>query len=161
MRRAHLLAAVAVFAAACASPEQPARHDAGPADLVDSPGPHALAAPDIASWAAYREFNFDSTTVDISISDVPKLREIVAHLESDPSLDVGIDGTLGTDGVSQADRNLSNRRVASVRRALMDAGAGVASYKILIGPFADSKRRRTGRIQVLVGPRMGSPKAPL
>ena len=162
MRRAILLAAAGMFVAACASPQQESivfgsRDVVEPAGFVDAQGPpNSLAAPHIAPWAAYREFNFDSASVGISISDTPKLREIVACLESDSSLDVGIDGTLGSDGVSQADRSLSDRRAASVRRALMDSGAGVASYKILMGPFADPNRRRTGQIQVWVGPRMGS-----
>ena len=162
MRRAILLTAAAVLAAACTGQQHdPIVSDSvdvvEPAGFVDAQGPHNLqAARDIAPWAAYREFNFDAASVGISGSDTAKLREIVDYLDSDPSLDVAIDGTLGTDGVNQADRNLSDRRAASVRRALMDTGAGVASYKILMGPFADPNRTRTGRIQVSVGPRMGS-----
>ena len=162
MIRPILLTAAAVLIAACAAPQRdPIVFDSvdvvEPVGFVDAQGPHnPRAIPGIAPWAAYREFNFDAASVGISVSDMPKLREIVDYLDSDPSLDVAIDGTLGTEGVSQADRNLSDRRAASVRRALMDTGAGVASYKILMGPFADPNRTRTGRIQVSVGPRMGS-----
>jgi outer membrane protein OmpA-like peptidoglycan-associated protein len=161
MKRVILLAAAALLVAACAAPDPTASHSAGPIGSVDTLGPHASAPPDIASWASYREFNFDSTSIDVSSSDTPKLREIVAYLESNPSLDIRIDGTLGAEEVSQADRNLSDRRAASVRRALMDAGAGVASYKILMGPPAESNRGHAGQIQVLIGPRAGSPKVAL
>ena len=165
MRQAVLLALTAVLVAACAAADPPALGSGNtvePTGLIGTQGsPGSRTALDIAPWTAYQDFDFDSASVDVSISDTPKLRAIVDYLESNPSLDVGIDGTLGTKGGSQGDRNLSERRAAAVRRALMDTGAGVASYKILMGPFADPNRRRSGQIQVWVGPRMGSPSAAL
>lgn len=149
MTRVILLATVAVLVAACGA--STALVDAIPAQIP-------RADSNVTPWTAYREFDFESATVDVSIADTPKLREIVAYLESNPSLDIGIDGTLSAEGTSLADRNLSERRAASVRRALMDTGAGVASYKIMMGPFARSNRGRAGQIQVLVGPRTGSLK---
>lgn len=119
------------------------------------------AARDLTPWTAYRTFTFNSTAIDILPSDMPKINEIVAYLNSNPSLDIGIDSTLTVDGTSDADRSLAHRRAASVRRALMDAGAGVASYKIFLGAFADPGHRRAGQIQVLVGPRTGSLQAAL
>jgi outer membrane protein OmpA-like peptidoglycan-associated protein len=148
MTRVILLAAVTVLVAACAAPTAP---------VAAAPAQSPRADSNIASWTAYREFNFEPTVADVSISDAPKLREIVAYLESNPSLDVGIDGLLGAEGISPADRSLSERRAAAVRRALMDTGAGVASYKIVMGPLDQANHGRAGQIQVLVGPRNGSP----
>lgn len=152
MRHIMLLAAVAMLVTACAAP----------AALVDArPEQISLADSNVAPWTAYREFNFETTTVEVSKSDVPKLREIVAYLESNPHLDIKIDGALDAEGLSPADRSLGQRRAASVRRALMDTGAGVASYKIMMEPFARSGQGRPGQVQVLVGRRTGSLKAAL
>ena len=163
MRHVLLLTAAALLVTACATPG-PIAHDSG--DAAGSPRladgtPTMRAATDLTPWTAYRTFSFNSTTIDISPSDMPKINAIVAYLSSNPALDVGIDDTLTADGTSDADRSLANRRAARIRRALMDAGAGVASYKIFLGAFADPGHRRAGQIQVLVGPRTGSLQAAL
>lgn len=147
MMRVILLTAVTALVAACAAPATGVEATPSYVSNTDS---------NIAAWTVYREFNFGLAAVDVSMSDAPKLRDIVAYLESNPSLDIAIEGT---EGISPADRDLSEARAASVRRALMDTGAGVASYKIVMEPFAQSKRGRPGQIRVLVGPRTGSPKA--
>lgn len=157
MRQAIVLIAAAMMVAACAAPDSTADLSLQPTYPAGAQG--RPAAPDIARWTAYRQFNFDAATVDVSPSDLPKLQEIVGYLANDHSLDIGIDGTLGTEGVSQADRDLNGRRAASVRRALMDTGAGVASYRIKMGPYANPDRRKAGHVQVLVGPRTSSPEA--
>lgn len=167
MERIILLAASAVFVAACAVSQQSptvfgSSGTAKPAASAFVQVSHNTpAVPENVPWAIYREFNFDSSSSEVSISDTPKLREIVAYVASNSTLDIGIDGTLGRDGISQAERDLSTRRAASVRRALMDTGAGIASYKIQMGPFGDPEHRRPGQIQVLIGPRTGSPQSPL
>jgi outer membrane protein OmpA-like peptidoglycan-associated protein len=158
MKPALLLASAAVFVAACAAPDPIASvssHAGGAAGLVDAA--HASqTAPEIAPWSAYQTFDFDSAAVEVSISDKLKLNDIVAYLESNPSLDVGIDGTLDGEDDNETDRNLGLRRAASVRLALMNAGGGVSSYKIFTGAFADPDCGHAGQIQVLVGPRTGS-----
>lgn len=161
MRLPILLTTAAVLIAACAAPAPTGGSAVRSVDAVDLQAPHASAAPDITRWTAYRQFNFASTSLDISTSDLPKLNEIIARLDGDSSLDIGIDGTLERDGVSQTERDLSARRAASVRRALMETGAGIASYKIQMGPFGDPEHRRPGHIQVVIGPRAGSPRSPL
>jgi outer membrane protein OmpA-like peptidoglycan-associated protein len=159
MKHALLLASAAMLVAACAAPD-PIAFACGPASGVtgpaDDPAHNSQATSDLAPWAAYQTLNFDPASVEVSISDRLKLSEIVAYLESNPALDVGIDGTLGSEGSSEKDRNLSLRRTASVRLALMNAGGGVASYKIFTGAFANPDRRHPGQVQVLVGPRTGS-----
>ncbi len=158
MRYVLLLTAAALLVTACAAPRPIAQDSdsaAGSARVADGV-PTMRAAADLTPWTAYRTFTFAAATVDISPSDMAKIKEIVAYLNSNPSLDIGIDATPTADGMSDADRSLANRRAAAVRRALMDAGAGVASYKIFLGAFADPDHRRAGQIQVLVGPRTGS-----
>jgi len=65
--------------------------------------------------------------------------EIAAYLALNPSLEVAIDGS-GDD--------LSNRRTASVRSALMQAG--VPADKIRMGAFAAPNQRHDGQIDVLI-----------
>lgn len=165
MRSALLLTTVALLAAACAAPDAFADGfdaSAPPARLIDANDmPTMRAAADLTPWTAYRTFRFDAAAVDISPFDLPKISEIVAYLATNPSLDVGIDGTLAAAGTSAADRSLGSRRATAIRRALMDAGAGVSSYKIFVGAFAAPDRRNAGQIQVLVGPRTGSLSAGL
>ncbi len=165
MKRIVLLVASAVIVTACAGRPQDSTalgsgDAAKPGEAAVAQVPYSSRA-EAAPWAAYREFNFASTSAEIPTSETPKLGEIVAYVASDPSLDVRIDGNSGSDGVSQAERDLNDRRVASIRRALMDTGAGVASYKIQTGPYGAPERRRPGQILVLIGPRTGSPRSPL
>ena len=165
MKRIVHLVGTAVLVAACAGPPQGSTA-LGPGDTAKSGEAAGAQIPGNAragttTWAVYREFNFASTSAEIPTSDTLKLREIVAYVASDHSLDVRIDGNLGSSAVSQAERELNDRRIASVRQALMDTGAGVASYKIQIGLYGVPLRRRPGQILVLIGPRTGSLRSPL
>lgn len=72
-----------------------------------------------------------------------RISEIAAYLARNPSLELGIDGA--ADG---RDPNLSERRVASVRDALMQAG--VPGYQIRVGQFANPDVRRNGQVEVLL-----------
>ena len=160
MRHTIFLTAAGLLLAACAAPDPigdgfgPSTESARPIDVHDRTA--TRAALDSAPWTPYRTFDFDSAKVDVSISDMPKIYDIVSYLKSNPSLDVGIDETPVSERIGEAGSSLANRRAASLRRALMDAGGGVASYKIFIGAFAQPSTRRAGQIQVLVGQRSGS-----
>lgn len=160
MKHAFLIAAAAAMVAACGAPQQISGPGDPSASLVDA-SRLSRNASDAVRWTAYRTFTFDTANVEVSASDMPKVYEIVEHLRQNPSLDVGIDGTLGAQAVNDDDRILGNQRAAAVRRALMDAGAGIASYKIFSGAFSDPDRRRVGQVQILVGPRTGSLRASL
>ena len=160
MRHIIFLTAAGLLLAACAAPDPigdgsgPATGSAQPIDLHDRTA--APAAPDLTPWTPYRTFDFAAAKFDVSISDIPKIYEIVSYLKSNPSLDVGIDETSASERIGEAGSSLANRRAVALRQALMDAGGGVASYKIFIGAFAEPSTRRAGQIQVLVGPRTGS-----
>ncbi len=158
--RLRILAAAAVLVVAACTTSQRSLPTSDPSRTAWPDGSvDALKTPaTLVSWTAYRTFYFDTSTADISTLDMPKAYEIVAYLKDNPSFDVGIDCTRD---LSETGRTLDCRRAASVRQVLMDAGAGVASYKIFTGAFADPSLRRPGQVQVFVRPRTGSLKAAL
>jgi len=121
---------------------------AGPSGLqgaTGGPGPIGAqgAVGIVAYWTAYRDFHFDRGTSDLGSSKMGRISEIAGYLARNPSLELGIDGA--ADG---RDPNLSDRRVASVRDALMQAG--VPAAQIRIGQFANPDVRRFGQVEVLL-----------
>ncbi len=102
----------------------------------------------VYKWTAYREFNFDRDHANIPASEMDGISEIAAYLAENPSLEVGIDGSLDTSDSSQRQRDLSDRRANSVNDALLQAG--VPASQIRMGAFADPDRRHQGQIQVLI-----------
>jgi len=93
----------------------------------------------IVGWTAYREFYFDPMGSGIRPSEIGRASEIAAYLVQNPSLEVAIDGS-GDD--------LSSRRTASIRNALMQAG--VPAYKIRMGAFEAPDQRHDGQVEVLI-----------
>jgi outer membrane protein OmpA-like peptidoglycan-associated protein len=69
-------------------------------------------------------------------------------MNQNPSLQIGIDGSMDPRGSDPRDQNLSDRRVSAVRDALVQAG--VPSYKILTGAFGDTQLTRDRRVEVLI-----------
>ncbi len=147
------LAALVVFAAACGTTSPPAerwapgpgvpgatRH-AGP--QPPSGGP-AAAEPGV--WTPFEEFWFDPLRADLRRADSGKVTEIADYLRRNPGQQVGLDG-------AREPRNLelTQRRVASVRNALLKAG--VPLYKIQSGYFSSSQPRRDSRVEVLISSR--------
>jgi len=102
----------------------------------------------VERWTTYQEFNFNGAGENIMASETDRISEIAAYLVRNPSLEVGIDGSMDNRGFNQRDRDQSSRRADAVRAALMQAG--VPAYKIQMGAFADPARRQQGQIQVLV-----------
>jgi len=202
MKRALLLGAVAVFAAACAIPHQdqfgfdrsdrvssighsatesrraqdptdPAGQAAyaapgrageiGPAGLPnwtfagtsgfigDGPAGHPGVAGGVALWTTWCDFGFDGNEARLPVSEMEIISEIAAYLAQNPFLEIGIDGSM-KGGATQSARNLSDRRAASVRDALLQAGVPV--YKIRIGALSNPDRRQEDAIQVLMKSRV-------
>jgi outer membrane protein OmpA-like peptidoglycan-associated protein len=127
----------------------------GPAGVA---GARTAAVPG-AAWSSLRDFTFDYDKTDIRSSELNQSAEIAAYVQQNPSVRLGIDGA--TDllrGTNQYNAGLSQRRIANVRDALMQAG--VSADKIETGTFAarrtscnDSTERcsqRDGRVEVLV-----------
>jgi outer membrane protein OmpA-like peptidoglycan-associated protein len=72
----------------------------------------------------------------------------VRMMKQNPSLQVGIDGSMDPRGRDPRDQNLSDRRVGAVRDALIQAG--VPASKIQTGAFGDTRLARDRRVEVLV-----------
>lgn len=102
-------------------------------------------------WTSYRVINFDYGRSDLSAADRSTISEIAAYLAKNPSLQIGIDGYRDASNLS-----LSERRVGTVRDALIMAG--VPSSKVQIGAFGDPQFSRDKRVEVLLstGPSQGS-----
>ena len=97
-------------------------------------------------WSSYRDFWFDYNSSSIDATDSSKVTDIVSYLKQNPSFRLAIDGALPA-----GDADLSDRRVDSVREALI--AAGVPAYKIYTGTFGDPLLRRERRVEVLFSPR--------
>jgi outer membrane protein OmpA-like peptidoglycan-associated protein len=192
MRRALFLAAIAVFAAACANPHQDRISHVGP-DLVGPPGyrgadPQAAQGPTgpaeqpgrageiasarlqvwsyagttgligdgpagqrgagtVALWTTWCDFGFDGSEAGLPVSEMEIVSEIAAYLVENPSLEIGIDGSM-KGGSSQTARDLSDRRAISIRDALLKAG--VPASRIRVGAFSNPDRRQEDAIQLLM-----------
>jgi outer membrane protein OmpA-like peptidoglycan-associated protein len=119
------LAVLVVFAAACGT--------TGPST---EPG----------LWTPFEDFWFEPLRADLRRADAGKVIEIAGYLSRNPDQQVGLDG-------AREPRNLelTQRRVASVRNALLKAG--VPLYKIQSGYFSSSQPRRDSRVEVLISSR--------
>ena len=97
-------------------------------------------------WSSYRDFWFDYNSSTIDAADSSKVADITSYLKQNPSFRLAIDGALPA-----GDADLSDRRVDSVREALI--AAGVPAYKIYTGTFGDPLLRRERRVEVLFSTR--------
>jgi outer membrane protein OmpA-like peptidoglycan-associated protein len=103
-------------------------------------------AADGERWSSYRDFWFDYNSSRIDASDATKVTDIAGYLKQNPSSRLAIDGALPA-----GDADLSDRRIDSVREALL--AAGVPDYKIYTGMFGDPLLRRERRVEVLFSTR--------
>lgn len=99
-------------------------------------------------WTSYREFWFDNDDADIRDNDSKHITEIATYMRNNPSVQLGIDGSTNPRSMDEHDRNLSDRRVRSVRDSLIQAG--VPSDRISDGMFGDVNLRRDRRVEVFI-----------
>src|SRR6185436_15277816 len=136
----------------------------GSAGVTGAQGPAGAAgvrSPAVVgtSWSALKDFTFDYDRTDIRSAEQNQASEIAAYARQNPAVRLGIDGS--TDllrGTNQYNAGLSQRRIANVRDALMQAG--VSADKIETGTFAAQRApcndptercaQRDGRVEVLV-----------
>jgi len=121
---------------------------AGPAGVRGPTGPMGAtgATGAVQSWTSYRDFQFDSNQSSIRSSEIDKVSEIATYMSQNPSIVVGIDGYADPRGTDAY--NLSQRRVNTVRDALIQAG--VPAGRIQAGAFGDQRLKSDGRVEVLV-----------
>jgi outer membrane protein OmpA-like peptidoglycan-associated protein len=173
VKHSTVLAAIALFALACAGPTGP-RGNPGPpgptgmtgaqgtTGLTGSQGQPGMTAPGPAAsetgWISLRDIMFDYDTADIRPSEMNKISDVAAYLKQNPSIRVGIDGS--TDLLRGANRynvDLSKQRIANVRDALIETG--VSDDRIETGHFAAKRAdcndstelcsKRQGRVEVM------------
>jgi len=101
----------------------------------------------IDRWTSYRAFWFDSDTTALCSSDLDQVAEIADYMEQNPSLKVGIDGSIPR-GSDSSKLDLAGLRIIAVRNALIKAG--VPASRIEIGVFGDVRLVRERRVEVLL-----------
>ena len=130
----------------------------GPAGIAGAQGASASAPQPGTRWSSLNQFMFDYDRADIRYSESRKPAEIAAYVSQNPSVRLGIDGYTDLRGTSQYNAPLSQRRVMTVRDALIQAG--VPADRIETGTFGTDRpvcntstelcSQREGRVEVLV-----------
>ena len=153
-RTAETMLAMIAFLAACSVAGEALSQSAagaftGEAGMLGAQNPLGRSqgqAADGERWSSYRDFWFDYNSSRIDATDSSKVTDIAGYLKQNPSFRLAIDGALPA-----GDADLSDRRVDSVREALI--AAGVPAYKIYTGTFGDPLLRRERRVEVLFSTR--------
>jgi outer membrane protein OmpA-like peptidoglycan-associated protein len=99
-------------------------------------------------WTSFRDFWFDFNKADLQTSEMSKVSEVASYMKQNPSLQVGIDGSMDQSGADPRNQDLSDRRISAVRDALIQAG--VPASKIQTGTFGDAQSTRDRRVEVLI-----------
>jgi OmpA family len=122
----------------------------GPAGAQGAPGATGAPGPAgiVSGWTEYRAFWFAYGSADLRDSQQGTVNEIAAYLQANPSLEVGIDGSMNTHGSDPRDQDLCDRRAGAVRHALLQAG--VSADRIQMGAYGDENQRRDRRVGVLL-----------
>jgi outer membrane protein OmpA-like peptidoglycan-associated protein len=115
----------------------------GPAGGTGAQGPTGV----LNRWTSFRELSFESGQSDLQASEARKVSEITEYMNQNPSLRLGIDGSMDPRGTERS-QDLSDRRVNTVRDALIQAG--VPAHRIQAGSFGDAGARRDRRVEVLI-----------
>jgi hypothetical protein len=120
---------------------------AGAQGSVGSMGNQGVAGV-VDRWTSYRDFTFAYDRADIQSSDATKVTDIAAYMKQNPSIQVGIDGSMAPNGSDPRNQQLSDSRVGAVRTALINAG--VPSSRIKTGAFGDTALTKDRRVEVLI-----------
>jgi len=102
----------------------------------------------VEHWTNFRDFWFDSDKAILHPADAAKVADIATYVKTNPTMRVGIDSSLNPLDINQQNDDLSKRRSAAIRTALI--AAGVPASNIRTGTFGDTRMRRDGRVEVLV-----------
>lgn len=102
----------------------------------------------VGPWTLVREFLFDYNQANLQASEMNKVSEIAQYMRDNPSMKVGIDGSMDPRGNDPRDQELANLRVQAIIDALIRAG--VPASKIEYGQFGDPRLVRDRRVAVLI-----------
>lgn len=130
----------------------------GPAGITGAQGAPASSPMPWVRWMSLKEFMFDYDRSDIRYSESRKPAEVAAYMSQNPSVRLGIDGYTDLRGTSQYNPPLSQRRVTTVRDALVQAGVPAdrietgtfGSDRVMCNPSTEQCSQREGRVEVLV-----------
>jgi outer membrane protein OmpA-like peptidoglycan-associated protein len=125
----------------------------GPAGITGAQG-----APASSRWTLVKEFMFDFDRSDIRNSESRKPAEVAAYMSQNPSVRLGLAGYTNTQSTDQYNLPLSQRRVATVRDALIQAGVPAdrietgtfGTDRFMCNPSTEQCSQREGRVEVLV-----------
>ncbi len=130
----------------------------GPAGITGAQGAPASSAMPGVRWMSLKEFMFDYGRSEIRYSESSKPGEVAAYVSQNPSVRLGIAGYTDMQGTGQYNLPLNQRRVATVRDPLIQAG--VSADRIETGAFGSDRvmcnssteqcSQREGRVEVLV-----------
>ena len=140
---------------------------AGPLGPPGMPGPYGpqgrdglqgLAGPQ-GDLVLFGDILFDFDESAIRSSESGKIAEIAAYMKSNPNIELSLNGYADPRGTSPYNQRLSERRVASARKALIDAG--VPTNRIRTDAFGERRPKcneatepcwqRDRRVEVWVG----------
>ena len=130
----------------------------GPAGLTGAQGATASSTAPAVRWTTLKDFMFDYDRSDIRYSESRKPAEIATYMTQNPTLRLGIDGYTDSRGSSQYNLPLSQRRVTTVRDALIQAGVPAdrietgtfGTDRLMCNPSNEQCSARDGRVEVLV-----------
>ena len=132
----------------------------GPAGITGAQGAPALTPSPMPGvrWSSLKEFMFDYDRSDIRYSEARKASEVAAYMSQNPSVRLGIAGYTDMQGTGQYNLPLNQRRVATVRDALIQAGVPAerietgtfGTDRFMCNPAAEQCSQREGRVEVLV-----------
>jgi outer membrane protein OmpA-like peptidoglycan-associated protein len=130
----------------------------GPAGLTGAQGAPAPAPQPGVRWTSLKDIMFDFDKADIRYSETRKPAEIATYVSQNPSARLGIDGYTDSRGTSQYNLPLNQRRVVTVRDALIQAGVPAdrietgtfGTDRLTCNPSTEQCSQREGRVEVLV-----------
>jgi len=129
----------------------------GPQGVTGPEGVMGLQGPQ-RPWVTFADFLFDFDRSAIRGSETGKIDKLNQYMKEHPGIEIGLDGHADPRGTTAYNQPLSQRRVDTVKAALVNAG--IASDKISTGAFGESKPKcsqateecwqRDRRVEVLV-----------
>ncbi len=129
----------------------------GPAGNTGAQGAPALSPQPGVRWTLVKEFMFDYDRPDIRYSESRKPAEVATYMSQNPSVRLGIAGYTDRQSTDQYNLPLSQRRVATVRDALIQAGVSAdrietgtfGTDRFMCNPSSEQCSQREGRVEVL------------
>jgi len=136
----------------------------GPAGPMGDAGMAGAAGAAGMKWTTFKDILFDFDRSNLRGNEQPEIDQIAAYLRENPNFTVGIDGHADPRGTPVYNQALSERRVSTIKSALMKAG--VSADRILSGAFGESRLKcndkseecwqRDRRVEVLMGTKSAS-----